>query len=231
MWGEKEKAVVLLSGGLDSATALAFAINKGFECYALSMDYGQHCRHELEAAALVAKALGAAQHRTISIGLDQFGGSALTDDRPVPRADEASRTHGVPETYVPARNTVLLSLALGWAEVLGAYSVFIGANSLDYSGYPDCRPEFIEAFNALAATAVAEGASGGRAIVVQAPLMDLSKAEIILMGMTMGMDYSLTVSCYEPTPEGLACGECESCVLRRKGFAESGYRDPVPYAE
>jgi len=195
------------------------------------MDYGQHCRHELVAAERIAEKFGVAQHRVVSIGLEQFGGSALVGDRAVPRADEATRNFGVPETYVPARNTVFLSLALGWAEIIGAYALVIGANSLDYSGYPDCRPEYIEAFSDLAAVAVAEGASGGRRVVVLAPLMDLSKAEIIMMGTSMGIDYSMTVSCYQPTPEGYACGTCESCMLRKKGFAEAGAMDPTVYAE
>jgi 7-cyano-7-deazaguanine synthase len=227
---DRERAVVLLSGGMDSATVLAYATSKGFECYTLSVNYGQHCQRELEAARKLADRFSVARHMEIPIGLDRFGGSALVENRPIPKADEAAREFGVPETYVPARNTVFLSLALGWAEVLKAYTIFIGANSIDYSGYPDCRPEYVEAFNRMAATAVAEGSSGGRSIRVEAPLMDLSKAEIIMMGRALGLDYGLTVSCYQPTPDGLACGECESCLLRLRGFAEAGCEDPLPYA-
>lgn len=225
----REKAVVLLSGGLDSATVLWHAQEAGYELYALSVDYGQHATPELEAARQLCAALGVADHKVVPIGLKTLGGSALVEDRPVPTATSAQRSHGIPETYVPARNTVLLSVALGWAEVIGAYRIMIGANSLDYSGYPDCRPQFIEAFNKLAAVAVAEGSAGGRPIVVEAPLMAMTKAQIIRHGLSLGVDYGLTVSCYQPAAGGEACGRCESCELRLKGFAEAGHKDPVAY--
>ncbi len=225
----REKAVVLLSGGLDSATVLWHARQAGYELYALSVDYGQNAFPELEAARKLCAAVGVADHKVVPIGLKALGGSALVEDRPVPTAATAQRHHGIPETYVPARNTVLLSVALGWAEVVGAYRIMIGANSLDYSGYPDCRPKFIEAFNKLAEVAVAEGSAGGRHIVVEAPLMAMTKAQIVEYGLSLGVDYSLTVSCYQPAPGGLACGRCESCELRLKGFAEAGHTDPVAY--
>ena len=226
----REKVVVLLSGGMDSATALAMARNEGFECYALSFDYGQKCREELHAAAFLASSMGAVRHFVIPIGLDRYGGSALTDERPVPRSGEARTEFGIPETYVPARNTVFIAFALGWAETLGAHTVFIGANSVDYSGYPDCRPEYIAAWNQLARLATAEGASGGRPVEIRAPLMHLSKAQIIRTGRALGVDYGMTVSCYAPQ-DGLACGKCDSCVLRLKAFAEAGFPDPAPYVE
>jgi 7-cyano-7-deazaguanine synthase len=229
--GNGERAIVLLSGGLDSATVLAHAVRAGYEVYALSVDYGQHAVRELDAARALCRAWPVVEHKVVRIGLHQLGGSALVEDRPVPAAGEAQLRHGIPETYVPARNTVLLSLALGWAEVVGAYTLFIGANSLDYSGYPDCRPEYIEAFNALARLAVAEGSAGGRPIRVEAPLMHMSKAEIVRRGLELGLDYGMTVSCYEPAADGRACGRCESCVLRLKGFAEAGATDPVPYVD
>lgn len=231
MWPEPggEKAVVLLSGGMDSATVLAMARREGYACYALSFDYGQHCRQELAAAARVAAALGVVKHLVVPVGLDRLGGSALTGDRPVPRAGEAVRTHGVPETYVPARNTVFIAVALGWAEVLGAHAVFIGANAVDYSGYPDCRPEYIEAWNRLARLAVAQGAAGGRQIEILAPLMRMSKSDIVRKGLELGVDYSPTMSCYEPDADGLACGRCDSCALRLKAFADAGLTDPAAY--
>ncbi len=225
----RQRAVVLLSGGLDSATVLAHAVEAGLEVYALSVDYGQQAQLELKAAAHLCSGLDIAQHKIVTIGLHQLGGSALVEDRPVPDRRSAKRTHGIPETYVPARNTVMLSVALGWAEVLGAYRIFIGANSLDYSGYPDCRPEYLEAFNALARLAVAEGSTGGRPVVVEAPLMHLTKAQIIARGLELGVDYSATISCYQPNSEGLACGRCESCELRLMGFAQNGSVDPAPY--
>jgi len=224
-----ERAVVLLSGGLDSSTVLYWAVAQRLDCYALSVDYGQHCQRELSAAGALARGAGATVHQVVTVSLGQLGGTSLLGDTQVPAAGEAELRFGIPDTYVPARNTTLLSIALGWAEVLGAYRVLIGANSLDYSGYPDCRPEYIEAFNRLAAVAVAEGAAGGRAIRVEAPLMDKSKAEIIRLGLDLGLDYGLTVSCYQPDEEGLACGRCESCTLRLKGFAEAGARDPAAY--
>jgi len=214
---------------LDSATVLSHVLEAGYEVYALSVDYGQHADRELVAATRIGLAAGVADHKIVPVGLKSLGGSALVEEGPVPTAAEAVRRHGIPETYVPARNTVLLSVALGWAEVVGAYRIFIGANALDYSGYPDCRPKFIEAFNKLAKVAVAEGSDGGRTIVVEAPLMELSKAQIIKYGLSLGVDYACTVSCYQPAPDGKACGHCESCELRLKGFAEAGHDDPVPY--
>lgn len=221
--------MVLLSGGLDSATALAVARDRGYECFTLSIHYGQHAWRELVSAAAVSRALGAVRHQEMAIDLRSIGGSALIEPRAVPGPDEATRRFGIPETYVPARNTVLLSLALGWAEVLGAHTIFIGANSVDYSGYPDCRPEYIAAFNRLARLAVAEGSAGGRRIRVEAPLMRMSKGEIVSLGLSLGVDYGQTMSCYQPTDGGLSCGRCESCLLRLKGFAEAGTKDPLGY--
>jgi 7-cyano-7-deazaguanine synthase len=217
---------VLVSGGLDSATVLALARKAGFACHALSFDYGQRHRAELKAAVRVAQALGAVQHRTMRIDLDGIGGSALTDPEvPVP---EAQTSKGIPVTYVPARNTVFLALALGWAEVLGATDLFIGVNAVDYSGYPDCRPEFIEAFVALANVATRAGIEGQR-FRVQTPLLELSKADIIREGASLGVDYSLTVSCYQADAEGRACGRCDSCYLRAQGFKAAGLPDPTRY--
>jgi 7-cyano-7-deazaguanine synthase len=223
------KAVVLLSGGLDSTTTLAVARDRGFDAYALSVDYGQRHRVELERAAAVAKALGAVEHRTVRLDLRAVGGSALTADVAVPkgRSDEEMAV-GIPVTYVPARNTILLGLALGYAEVVGAFDLFIGANVLDYSGYPDCRPEFLEAFERLANLATKAGVEGGR-FRVHAPLLELTKAEIIREGVRLGVDYSLTLSCYDPDAAGRACGGCDSCLLRKKGFAEAGVADPTEY--
>lgn len=215
-----KKAVLLLSGGLDSATTLAIAKEQGFEVYALSFRYGQRHAVELKAAVNVAKALGAKQHKIADIDLRLFGGSALTDDISVPKDrsdDEIS--HGIPITYVPARNTIFLSFALAWAEVLGAYDIFIGVNALDYSGYPDCRPEFIEAFEKTANLATAYGVEAKQHITIHTPIIAMSKADIIKEGLRLGMDYSTTISCYDPSPEGKPCGHCDSCVLRRKGFA------------
>ena len=224
------KAVVLLSGGLDSTTALAVARSQGFACYALSVDYGQRHRVELERAAAVAKALGAVEHRTVALDLRQIGGSALTSDVAVPKdrsTDDMS--HGVPVTYVPARNTILLGLALGYAEVVGAFDLFIGANVLDYSGYPDCRPEFLTAFEGLANLATKAGTEGVGRFRVHSPLLKLTKAEIIREGTKLGVDYAQTLSCYDPDATGRACGRCDSCLLRKKGFAEAGVPDPTPY--
>ncbi len=219
------RAVVLLSGGLDSATVLAIARGQGFDCYALSMAYGQRHAAELAAAARVAEALGAVEHKVVSIGLDSFGGSALTDpDIQVPE----QMGEGIPVTYVPARNTVFLSLALGWAEVLGAHDIFIGVNAVDYSGYPDCRPEFIEAFERLANLATKAGVEG-HPFQIHTPLIELTKAEIIRRGTALGLDYALTVSCYQANPAGEACGVCDSCRLRAKGFADAGLPDPTAY--
>ena len=220
-----KRAVVLLSGGLDSATALAIARDQGFRCYALSMAYGQRHAVELAAASRVAAALRAAEHKVVSIGLDSIGGSALTDNNiQVPETQE----EGIPVTYVPARNTVFLALALGWAEVLGAHDIFIGVNAVDYSGYPDCRPQFIDAFARLANLATREGVEG-RPFHIHTPLIDLTKAEIIRCGNRLGVDYALTVSCYQADEAGEACGVCDSCRLRAKGFAEAGVSDPTPY--
>jgi 7-cyano-7-deazaguanine synthase len=223
------RAVVLLSGGLDSTTTLAVAKSQGFEPFALSVDYGQRHRVELDRAAAVARAFGAAEHKTVTLDLRAIGGSALTADIPVPKDRTVDAIgHGVPVTYVPARNTILLGLALGYAETVGAFDLFLGANVLDYSGYPDCRPEFLQAFERLADLATKAGVDGGR-YRVHAPLLKLTKAEIIREGVRLGVDYSLTLSCYDPDAEGRACGRCDSCQLRRKGFAEAGVPDPTSY--
>lgn len=218
-------AVVLVSGGLDSATVLAQAIADGYECHALSVDYGQRHKVELAAAADVAATLGAAAHRTVRIDLGSFGGSALTDET---IAVPETPSDNIPITYVPARNTVMLSVALGWAEVLGASHLFVGVNAVDYSGYPDCRPEFLEAFEALANVATKAGVEGDR-FTVHAPLLRLSKAEIVQLGQTLGVDYEATVSCYQPDLEGRACGRCDACRLRSAGFADAGLDDPTRY--
>ena len=222
-------AVVLLSGGLDSATVLAIAKAEGFECHCLTVDYGQRHRVEIEAARRVVESLGATSHRIVALDLRTIGGSALTDDIDVPKDGDPDSTE-VPITYVPARNTVLLALLLGLAEVVEADQLFIGANAVDFSGYPDCRPPFLQAFEALAAVATVAGAERGVRYRVRAPLLELSKAEIILRGTALGVDYGLTWSCYDPTPEGLACGRCDSCILRRRGFEEAGVADPTSYA-
>lgn len=224
------RAVVLLSGGLDSTTALAVAKAAGFEVYALSVDYGQRHRVELDCAAQIAEAMGAADHRTVRLDLRQIGGSALTADLAVPKDRSADQLgHGIPVTYVPARNTILLGLALGYAEVVGAFDIFIGANVLDYSGYPDCRPEFLSAFEDLANLATKAGVEGAGRFKVHAPLLKMTKAEIIREGVRLGVDYSQTLSCYDPDPDGRACGHCDSCQLRKKGFAEAGVPDPTEY--
>jgi len=220
------RAVILLSGGLDSATTLAVARRDGFDTYALSVDYGQRHRIELEKAKLVARSLGAVEHRTVALDLRAIGGSALTADVAVPKdrtADEMDR--GIPVTYVPARNTILLGLALGYAETVGAFDLFIGANVLDYSGYPDCRPAFLEAFEALANLATKAGVEGTGRFRVHAPLIRLTKAEIIRLGISLGVEYSQTLSCYDPSPAGIPCGRCDSCLLRAKGFLEAAIRD------
>lgn len=219
------RAVVLLSGGLDSATTLALAQSDGYACYCLSLDYGQRHRVELEAAAKVAHALGATEHRVLALNLAAFGGSALTDTR---LAVPTEASTGIPITYVPARNTILLSLALAWSEVLGGRDIFIGANAVDYSGYPDCRPEYIAAFERLANLATKAGAEGAR-FRIHAPLIAMSKAEIIRRGIALGVDYALTVSCYQADTAGRACGRCDSCRLRKQGFNDAGYADPTPY--
>jgi len=219
-------AVVLLSGGLDSATVLAIAKADGFICHALTLDYGQRHRAELAAAAQLAQVLGASAHRTIALDLTRFGGSALTDPS---IAVPESPTEGIPATYVPARNTILLSLALAWAEVLGARDIFIGVNALDYSGYPDCRPEYMEAYERMAQLAT-KAAVEGRSMKIHAPLQYLTKAQIIARGMELGVDFALTVSCYQADASGAACRRCDACRLRRKGFADAGVPDPTRYA-
>ena len=224
----KPKAVVLLSGGLDSATVLAIAHRDGFAPHTLSFDYGQRHRVELNAAKKLATAFGA-EHSVLSFDLRQFGGSALTGNIDVPKdRPESQISDGIPVTYVPARNTIFLSFALGLAEVIGSGDIFVGVNALDYSGYPDCRPEFIDAFQRLAGLATKSGVEGQR-IRIHAPLIQMSKAQIIATGSELGVDYSLTSSCYDPSPEGLACGHCDSCQLRRKGFTEAGITDPTKY--
>jgi 7-cyano-7-deazaguanine synthase len=226
------RAVVLLSGGLDSATTAALANAEGFEVYALSFRYGQRHSAELDAARRVADHLGVVKHVVATIDLALFGGSALTADIPVPRGrDLEAMGHGIPVTYVPARNTIFLSFALAWAEVLGSGDIFIGVNALDYSGYPDCRPEYIEAYQRMADLATAAGVEGRRRITIHTPLLHLTKAEIIRRGMELGVDYSLTSTCYEPTSRGEACGACDACLLRLRGFEEAGLSDPAPYLQ
>jgi len=220
------KAVCLLSGGLDSATCLAIARRDGFECYALSFEYGQRHRVELEAAARVAGALGAARHIVARISLDAFGGSALTAPIEVPKGRSAAEMgEGIPVTYVPARNTIFLSFALAWAEVLGTGDIFIGVNALDYSGYPDCRPEFIEAYERMANLATRVGVEGTARVKIHTPLLRLSKAEIVKLGAELELPFGLTHSCYDPSPDGRPCGACDACLLRRKGFEEAGIED------
>jgi 7-cyano-7-deazaguanine synthase len=224
------RAVVLVSGGLDSATVLALARADGFECHALSFDYGQRHRVELEAARKVARAAGVAQHVVLQIDLRQFGGSALTSAAEVPKGRSMDQIGtGIPITYVPARNTIFLGFALGFAEVLDAFDIFIGANCLDYSGYPDCRPEFLAAFERLANLATKAGVEGRGQFRVHAPLLQSRKDEIIRRGLELGVDYGLTWSCYDPTPGGRACGECDSCRLRRDAFVRAGVTDPIAY--
>lgn len=229
--GER-KAVVLVSGGLDSATALALARQQGFACYALSFRYGQRHEAEIEAARRVAAALGAARHVVTDIDLRAFGGSALTADIAVPKGRSLEAIGGgIPVTYVPARNTIFLAFALAYAESIGASDIFIGVNAVDYSGYPDCRPEYIAAFERLANLATKAGVEGTARFSVHTPLITMTKAEIIKTGLALGVDYAPTLSCYDPDPEGIACGACDSCILRRKGFAEAGVRDPARYRE
>ncbi|WIE49221.1 7-cyano-7-deazaguanine synthase QueC [Pseudomonas sp. GM17] len=221
----EKRAVILLSGGLDSATVVAIARAEGYRCYTMSFDYGQRHRAELQAAERVAHDLGVVEHKVIGLNLNGIGGSALTDSSiDVPEAP----SEGIPITYVPARNTVFLSLALGWAEVLGARDIFIGVNAVDYSGYPDCRPEFVEAFERMANLATKAGVEG-QGFRIQAPLQNLSKADIVKAGVKLGVDYGLTVSCYQADDQGRACGKCDSCRLRAEGFAAAGVSDPTPY--
>lgn len=224
----KRKAVCLLSGGLDSSTCLAVARKEGFACHALSFDYGQRHVVELAAAAKAAASLGAVEHIVVRIDLRQFGGSALTGDIAVPKNREADEmASGIPVTYVPARNTIFLSFALAWAEVLQASDIFIGVNAIDYSGYPDCRPEYIEAFEKMANLATKAGVEGRTKINVRTPLIRSSKADIVRLALELGVDLALTHSCYDPGPDGEPCGACDSCLLRRKGFAEAGVADPI----
>jgi 7-cyano-7-deazaguanine synthase len=225
---EARRAVVLLSGGLDSATVAAIARRDGFDLHAMSFRYGQRHAVELEAAEKLASSLGAVEHRIVDIDLRAFGGSALTDDVDVPK--DGVDTGTIPVTYVPARNTIFLSFALAWAEVLGAYDIFIGVNALDYSGYPDCRPEYLAAYTAMARLATKAGVEDEHELQIHAPLIDLTKAEIIRTGVELGVEYAGTVSCYDPSVEGGACGACDACRLRRKGFAEADVADPTRYA-
>lgn len=226
------KAVVLLSGGLDSATVLAIARRDGYQPYALSFDYGQRHAFELEAARRVAASIGDAEHRIAAIDLRVFGGSALTADIDVPKGrNPAAMSAGIPITYVPARNTIFLSFALAWAEVLGSNDIFLGVNALDYSGYPDCRPEFIAAFETMANLATKAGVEGRQKLKIHTPLIAMTKAQIVRTGLDLGVDYSLTSSCYDPSPEGQPCGQCDSCLLRQKGFRENGLEDPLQYPE
>ena len=224
----RKRAIILSSGGLDSTTVMAITKSRGFEIYSLSFNYGQRHGIELEAAAKVAAAMGARKHLVLDIDLKLFGGSALTAPIDVPKDRDERRMRGdIPITYVPARNTIFLSCALGWAEVIGAEDIFIGVNAIDYSAYPDCRPEFIQAFERLAALATKAGIEDGARIKIRTPLINMSKAQIIQKGSSLGVDYSITRSCYDPTPEGLACGRCDSCQLRKKGFAQAGIPDPL----
>ena len=232
MTNSNTKAVVLLSGGIDSTTTLALAQRQGFEVYALTFRYGQRHQLEVEAARRIAGALRAARHEIIDLDLRRFGGSALTDDIAVPKdrtRDEIGA--GIPVTYVPARNTIFLSFALAWAEVLGAADIFVGVNALDYSGYPDCRPEYIAAFQHMADLATKAGVEGRQRLRIHTPLIALSKQQIIQTGFSLGVDYALTSSCYDPSPTGEACGRCDACLLRLKGFAEAGARDPIRYRQ
>jgi len=223
----QKKAVILVSGGLDSTTALAIARSEGYDCYTMSFDYGQRHRVELLAAERTATSMGAISHKVINLDLRTIGGSALTDDSiAVPEHETA----GIPITYVPARNTVFLSIALGWAEVLGAEDIFIGVNAVDFSGYPDCRPEYIAAFEKMANLATRAGAEGGK-LKIRTPLIDLTKADIVKLGLGLGVDYSLTVSCYQANDNGEACGKCDSCRLRKMGFEQAGIADPTLYVK
>jgi 7-cyano-7-deazaguanine synthase len=226
------KAVILLSGGVDSATTLALAQKQGFEAHALTFRYGQRHAVEVEAARRVAARLGVVEHRVVTIDLRAFGGSALTDEVAVPKDREpAAMANGIPVTYVPARNTIFLAYALAWAEVLGAADIFLGVNALDHGGYPDCRPEYIEAFQRLANLATKAGVEGRTRLTIHTPLIRMTKAEIVRAGLALGLDYALTSSCYDPSPAGAACGRCDACVLRLGGFAANGVRDPRAYQQ
>ncbi len=225
------KAVVLLSGGIDSATTLAIAKNEGYNTYAISFNYGQRHSFELEKAAKIAGLFKSEKHLVVNIDLRKFGGSALTDSIPVPKdRNEKDISHGIPSTYVPARNTIFLSLSLGWAEIIEAEDIFIGVNAIDYSGYPDCRPEYIEAFQQMASIATKAGVERKSKIKIHTPLINMSKAEIIKKGVSLGMDFSLTHSCYDPISSGKPCGRCDSCLLRLKGFLDAGLKDPLEYS-
>jgi 7-cyano-7-deazaguanine synthase len=221
-----KRAVVLLSGGLDSTTVLAVAKRDGYDAHAMTFRYGQRHEIEVDAARRIARAVGVSQHVVVDVDLRSFGGSALTSDIPVPKDRVARR--GIPVTYVPARNTIFLSFALAWAEVLGVREIFIGVNAVDYSGYPDCRPEYIAAYERMANLATRAGVEGGQ-LRIRTPLIDLPKADIIRLGASLGVDFSLTTSCYDPTVHGVACGHCDSCLLRLKGFADAGMKDPIRY--
>ena len=227
-----KKAIVLCSGGVDSTTSLAIAKEEGYELYTLSFDYGQRHRIELEQAKAIAQFFGVKDHRIIQIDLRQIGGSALTSDLPVPKDRMGEQmAHGIPVTYVPARNTIFLSFALAWAEVIGAEAIFIGVNALDYSGYPDCRPEYIEAFERMAHLATKAGVEKKLCLKIKTPLINMTKAQIIRKGHELGVPFHMTHSCYDPSPEGKACGRCDSCILRKKGFEEAGLKDPIAYSE
>ena len=231
MTSHRHPAVLLLSGGLDSTTILAIALSEGFEVHALSFRYGQRHQHELDAARRQAERMGVVQHRVVDIDLRTFGGSALTTDIPVPRDRSLQAMAGaIPVTYVPARNTIFLSFALAWAEVLEAGDIFIGVNALDYSGYPDCRPEYVAAFERMANLATRAAVEGDRPVRIRTPLISLSKREIIELGVSLGVDYAMTTSCYDPAPDGGACGHCDACAIRRRGFAEAGLPDPTRYS-
>lgn len=226
----RPKAVVLLSGGMDSATTAAVALSRGFDVHALTFRYGQRHHAELDAARRVAERLGISRHVVLDIDLRAFGGSALTGDLPIPKDTPLAEIgQRIPATYVPARNTIFLSFALAWAEVLGASDIFLGANALDYSGYPDCRPEFFAAYETMANLATRAGVEQGQRLTIHTPLIALSKREIIQRGLELGMDYGVTLTCYDPSPEGAACGRCEACLLRLNGFKQAGIEDPAPY--
>jgi len=228
----KKKAVILSSGGIDSTTAMAVAKHEGYELYSMTFNYGQRHILEVEAARRIAEALGAEKHLVIDIDLGKIGGSALTDNIAVPKArSESEIKNGIPATYVPARNTIFLSYALAWAEVIGAADIFIGANAIDYPGYPDCRPEYIQAFENMANLALRAAVEKNLRISIRAPLIHMTKAEIIRKGIALGIDYGLTRSCYDPSPDGRACGYCDSCILRKKGFREANVADPAIYMD